>query len=83
MEVTLIVPTGGMRRTRGCQVHPLLRSRTEVCNGEEGPTGDPWTAGGTLPNGETETGVWAFNITAGAGEVYAPISFPIPLAAIT
>src|SRR6188768_510215 len=27
----------------------------EVCNGEEG---SPWTDGGTLPSGSTETGVW-------------------------
>jgi hypothetical protein len=28
----------------------------EVCNGEEG---SPWTAGGTLPPGSTETGIWS------------------------
>ena len=27
--------------------------------GEEGPEGSPWTAGGVLPSGETETGSWA------------------------
>lgn len=26
--------------------------------GPTGPTGDPWTAGGMLPSGETETGTW-------------------------
>jgi len=51
-------------------------SGVEVCAGEEG---SPWSAGGTLPKGATETGGWAFNTTAGAGEVYAPISFNIPL----
>jgi hypothetical protein len=51
-----------------------------ACNGAEGDKGSPWTAGGTLPSGETETGAWAFS--GGEGEeVYTPISFTIPLAA--
>jgi hypothetical protein len=52
----------------------------EVCTGEEG---SPWTAGGTLPVGATETGAWA---AGGSSEdvgdlkgVLAPISFAIPL----
>jgi hypothetical protein len=44
----------------------------EVCNGS------PWTAGGTLPSGATETGTWSASGLEG-GEVYVPISFPIPL----
>ena len=44
-----------------------------VCNGS------PWTAGGTLPGGATETGAWNMKMAAGSGE--ASISFPIPLAA--
>jgi hypothetical protein len=44
-----------------------------VCNGEEG---SPWTAGGTLPSGETETGVF---VSPGSFKP-APISFAIPLA---
>jgi len=54
-------------------------SAVPICNGEKGPKGDegePWTPNGTLPPGATETGVWSF---AGETEVYAPISFPIPL----
>jgi hypothetical protein len=55
----------------------------EVCNGKEGEKGaegDPWTAGGTLPPGATETGVWSFKANGESGlEVYAPFSFPIPL----
>jgi len=48
----------------------------EVCNGERG---DPWTAGGTLPVGETETGAYGFVVSpAGAG--VGSISFSIPLA---
>jgi hypothetical protein len=44
--------------------------------------GSPWTAGGTLPKGATETGEWDFETTAEtAGEIKATsISFPIPLA---
>jgi hypothetical protein len=60
-------------------------SGTEVCNGEEGvqgPEGDPWTAGGTLPLGETETGAWAWN-AGPQGQVveFSAIEFNIPLAA--
>jgi hypothetical protein len=51
---------------------------TAVCSGEEG---SPWTAGGTLPKGATETGAWAFSGASTSGEVYAPISFTIPLSA--
>jgi hypothetical protein len=48
--------------------------------GLEGPEGSPWIAGGTLPPGATETGMWG---TAGfpgsTGRLSFPISFPIPL----
>ena len=52
----------------------------EACNGEEGEEGEqgadgsPWTLGGTLPQGATETGSFAY-----AGEQVVPISFAIPL----
>lgn len=49
---------------------------TEVCNGEDG---SPWTAGGTLPQGSTETGAWAA-ILGDESFSLAPISFTIPLA---
>lgn len=52
----------------------------EVCNGEEGEEGSPWTAGGTLPAGSTETGS-LFGVTSAAGILKVAISFPIPLAA--
>jgi hypothetical protein len=48
---------------------------TYACNGEPG---SPWTAGGTLPQGATETGSWA--VVNKEGTV-VPISFSIPLAA--
>jgi hypothetical protein len=44
-----------------------------VCNGKEG---SPWTAGGTLPSGASEQGIWA---GIGQGFSAAPISFGIPL----
>jgi len=50
----------------------------EICNGEKGDTGDPWTAGGTLPSGATETGSWA--MPGASPPVATAISFPIPLA---
>jgi hypothetical protein len=50
---------------------------TYACNGENG---SPWTAGGTLPPGATETGIWSLT-GGGNGETYVPLSFTIPLAA--
>jgi hypothetical protein len=49
--------------------------------GPAGPKGDPWTAGGVLPPEATETGAWSaeWGISGLGGEVYVPISFPIPL----
>jgi hypothetical protein len=48
---------------------------TYACNGS------PWTAGGTLPSGATETGTWGFTTnTLGVRVQRVPISFPIPLA---
>jgi hypothetical protein len=55
-----------------------------LCNGNEG---SPWTAGGTLPSGATETGVWTL-VTSQANTLEGgpfhvttvPISFSIPLA---
>ena len=54
--------------------------------GEQGEEGSPWTAGGTLPIGSTETGAWTLPFIAESGvpigaETYdVPISFPIQLA---
>jgi hypothetical protein len=51
--------------------------------GTPGKEGSPWTDGGTLPSGETETGEIGFeheNAAEGEKELYA-VSFPIPLAA--
>lgn len=55
----------------------------EICNGEEGKEGkegSPWTAGGKLPPGATETGTWAFDSSSDSAKIFVPISFPIPLA---
>ena len=59
-----------------------------VCNGEEGPEGQPgkegspWTAGGTLPAGATETGPWDFTADSVNGsKIVSSISFPVQLAA--
>jgi hypothetical protein len=54
--------------------------------GKNGATGSPWTAGGVLPSGKSETGTWTFSETVPTGTntasvVWASISFPIPLAA--
>jgi hypothetical protein len=50
--------------------------------GKAGLPGSPWTAGGTLPSGKTETGFWAFGSVQQEGELTIPVvSFPIELAA--
>jgi hypothetical protein len=46
--------------------------------GEPGEEGSPWTAGGVLPVGSTETGTWAAFIEGEEG--VTAISFAIPLA---
>ena len=51
--------------------------------GPKGVEGEPWTDGGTLPAGKTETGSWSFS-GSGPGPlniIVAQISFPIRLAA--
>lgn len=58
----------------------VATATTYACNGKEG---SPWSAGGVLPKGKTETGVWSGNIfNEGASEsgTGIPISFPIPVA---
>ena len=51
---------------------------TEICNGS------PWTVGGTLPKGKTETGTWTVGTeTAENLNALASVSFPIPLASTT
>jgi hypothetical protein len=51
--------------------------------GAPGKEGSPWTAGGTLPSGATETGTWAAHFEPNKTEGIWPstISFPIRLAA--
>lgn len=50
-------------------------STTFACNGKEG---SPWTAGGTLPTGKTETGTWGGS-EHGPGFNLYPISITLPL----
>jgi Collagen triple helix repeat (20 copies) len=53
--------------------------------GEEGPEGSPWTAGGVLPSGETETGAYAGFVKGGGPEpaeweqINMPIGFTLPV----
>ena len=61
-------------------------------NGLPGAPGNPWTAGGTLPSGETETGAWGLSIYPNephpetepgvfeATQGFESISFFLPLA---
>jgi hypothetical protein len=61
-----VVPPGAGEPTceeEGGAIYEVGGQETTICNGKEG---SPWTDGGTLPVGGTETGTWAFN---GSGEV--------------
>jgi hypothetical protein len=54
---------------------------TAGAKGPVGPAGSPWTAGGTLPNGATETGVWSVSRPPESFDEVAPLaSFTVPLA---
>ncbi len=59
---------------------PAGPAGSKGATGSQGPAGSPWTAGGVLPSGATETGTWG---GSGAPTVEMdgtmPISFPIPL----
>jgi hypothetical protein len=58
---------------------------TLACNGKEGKEGSPWTAGGTLPRGKTEEGMWSATIVKNFENTltgYAPISFIVPLVTV-
>lgn len=47
--------------------------------GDPGPEGSPWTAGGTLPPGQTETGNWGVLLVEPGAAEWISLSFPIPL----
>jgi Collagen triple helix repeat (20 copies) len=55
----------------------------EGLEGPEGPRGlegNPWTAGGVLPSGETETGTWGFGAEPAETGQLVTLSLNIPLA---
>jgi hypothetical protein len=56
---------------------------TNGTDGTDGKEGSPWTAGGTLPKGATETGTFSaiFTVHASGDLMSSPISFTIPLEA--
>lgn len=76
--------TIGTCKEGGSEFTAAENKKTYACNGREG---SPWTAGGTLPSGKTETGAWGvaampfFSSVANVAFAYAPVSFPIPLKA--
>lgn len=59
---------------------PTGKTGATGVTGPTGPEGSPWTAGGTLPSGKTETGAWSFGPTAGVQFATVTGSFNIPLA---
>ncbi len=54
--------------------------KKSICNGEEGPPGQPWVPDGTLPVGATETGTFAATASADS-IILTQASFTIPLEA--
>lgn len=55
---------------------------TYACNGAEGKPGKegtPWTAGGTLPSGKTETGAWSVTSASEGAPTWAVVSLPLPV----
>jgi hypothetical protein len=76
------VPTGvagECNKLGGTKLTVGAGTPTFACNGKEGPEGKPWTAGGFLPSGKTETGTWAARFPSAGAGVLAPISFTLPL----
>jgi hypothetical protein len=71
------LPKGNATCKEGGAEFEAGATKSHACNGS------PWTAGGTLPVGSTETGAWAFGpVPEGSGNILAPVaSFTIPLAA--
>ena len=72
-------PSGGTKYTSASGSAPVCNGKA----GKEGKEGSPWTAGGTLPEGSTETGIWSLGeVPKGAGltRLKTAVSFPIPLA---
>jgi hypothetical protein len=74
--------TFGCNELGGVEVGVEGQAAIELCNGKDG---NPWTAGGTLPAGATETGTYGMQTSDESGEfgIWAPISFQIPLATDT
>lgn len=76
-------PPGGNCATGGSKF-TSSSGTTYACNGAtgaKGAQGSPWTAGGLLPSGATETGVWGDGaFPAQEGTSSYPASFSIPLA---
>jgi hypothetical protein len=74
------IPAGDARcgQLGGAEFKVGAGAATFACNGAEG---SPWTAGGTLPPGETLKGHWAANWAVDS-TVAVPISFNIPLDAV-
>jgi hypothetical protein len=55
----------------------------EVCNGESGEDGEPWTVG-AAPSGALMKGTWALsaNATAASEALYTPLSTTVPLGGV-
>ena len=70
----------GTCKEGGSEFTAAENKKTYACAGKEG---SPWTAGGTLPTGSTETGVWStiYEATDENQIMSSPISFTIPLKA--
>lgn len=80
-SVTSAVEPKGANCAEGGSKFTAASGTSYACNGKAGKEGSPWTAGGTLPSGSTETGAWSIEGIANAeGELkMTSVSFAIPL----
>jgi len=78
-------PGCGVPNGKTIEVAGEPATKQNICNGQEGEEGSPWTAGGVLPHEKTEAGAWAIS-SSGANffsfrVAVAGLSFPLPLPA--
>ena len=59
------LPIGDLNCPDGGSEFEAISGVTYACNGKDG---EPWTAGGTLPKGATETGTWGYGPLPVLGE---------------
>lgn len=82
-SVTSSTEPKGANCAEGGSKFVAANGTTYACNGAEGkqgPAGEPWTAGGVLPSGKSEYGVWNdWGDTENGKQDLVSISFTLPV----